>query len=340
MALFWPLGAIFAAIGARRYLLTLRQAPNGLGEFLDMYRLALRENIPPIEYAMYRLNEAHHRRRRHRYIYWNDLPALAAINARRGAINDDVQDKGRFADICAARGYAHAATLAIFDRKSQIFPASQFRPTAPLLWSKALRLRAGAGAQKWVRDGEGYRNEDGQIVPLASLADALRDKDTIVQPFLENHPTIARLTNGFLATLRIVTGMDGDASAAFVTALLALPVGSSLTSIGGIKCSIASESGRVARAIEQEGQTIARHPDTDEPLIGFEVPFWHESLALVRRAHAQAFPRFAFLGWDVAITAEGPVLLEANSGWGALDHQRLDGPLGDTEFGRLVAQHV
>jgi len=33
-------------------------------------------------------------------------------------------------------------------------------------------------------------------------------------------------------------------------------------------------------------------------------------------------------------------LLETNSGWGALFHQMLDGPLGHSAFSRLVALRV
>jgi hypothetical protein len=63
-------------------------------------------------------------------------------------------------------------------------------------------------------------------------------------------------------------------------------------------------------------------------------------VALAQRAHAIAFARFPFLGWDIALTAKGPVLLETNSGWGALFHQMLDGPLGHTAFPRLIALRV
>lgn len=43
---------------------------------------------------------------------------------------------------------------------------------------------------------------------------------------------------------------------------------------------------------------------------------------------------------DVALTKDGPLLLETNSGWGAIFHQWLDGPLGHTAFARLVDGHV
>ena len=110
--------------------------------------------------------------------------------------------------------------------------------------------------------------------------------------------------------------------------------------MAGIVCSIAPETGRIRHAAFPDGVPVTNHPDTGALIIGIDLPFWRESVELVRRAHAVAFPRFAFLGWDVALTKEGPILLEANSGWGALFHQMLDGPLGHTAFSRLVSLYV
>jgi hypothetical protein len=80
--------------------------------------------------------------------------------------------------------------------------------------------------------------------------------------------------------------------------------------------------------------------DTGLPIVGILLPFLHASIELVRCAHKVAFVRFAFLGWDIALTHDGPVLLETNSGWGALFHQVLDGPLGHTAFSRLVGRYA
>ncbi|MGH6801654.1 MAG: hypothetical protein ACRECZ_09630, partial [Methylocella sp.] len=53
--------------------------------FFDMIWLALRHSIPPLEYALYRFNEPARRKDMHEYVYWNDLPGLAALNARLDA---------------------------------------------------------------------------------------------------------------------------------------------------------------------------------------------------------------------------------------------------------------
>ena len=133
--------------------------------------------------------------------------------------------------------------------------------------------------------------------------------------------------------------MDGGEKTEFVTSLMALPHGAMETSVGGILCSIERKTGHIRHAT-MNGEPVSHHPDTGAPIIGIDLPFWQESVELVRRAHAAAFPSFAFLGWDVALTKDGPILLEANSGWGAIFHQMLDGPLGHTAFSHLVSQYV
>jgi hypothetical protein len=85
---------------------------------------------------------------------------------------------------------------------------------------------------------------------------------------------------------------------------------------------------------------ITNHPDTGAPIVSIVLPYWQESIDLVLRAHASAFSRFAFLGWDIALTKERPLFLETNSGWGAIFHQMLDGPLGHTAFSHLVSRYV
>ena len=340
MTLGWPLGAFTTALRTRAQMRARGQAPHGMGVLFDMYWLALRHSIPPLEYALYRFNVPARRAGMHGYVYWNDGPAFPALNRRCGADNRDVQDKDRFAHICAAHGFAHAPTLAVFAGGRQVFPAAPFVPEAPILWVKALRLSGGAGGAKWTRDGEGYRDKDGRWLAAAKLADELSQQDCLLQPFVENHPEIARVSNGALAAVRFVTGMNVEERAEFVTAQIGLPHGARTTSVAAILGSVDAATGRISRVAMPDNTPVTHHPDTGVAIPGLLLPFWQESVALVLRAHETAFPRFVTLGWDVALTPHGPVLLETNSGWGAMFHQMLDGPLGDTAFSRIVSSHV
>jgi hypothetical protein len=338
MTLSWPFGAFSTALRIRARMSQRAQVPHGIHVLVDMYWLALRHSIPPLEYALYRFNKAERRKDMHEYVYWNDLPGFAALNARLGADSRDVQDKYRFARICANNGFPHVATLAVFDRGKQIHPEAPFVPEVPILWTKPLRLKG--GGIKWIRHGDAYRNKDGCVVPGASFAEEFRKQDCLVQPFIKNHPDLAQVSNDALAALRIVTGMNDDSEAEFVAALIGLPHGVCETSADGIPCSVDPENGRIRHGALLGGELITRHPDTCTPIAGILLPYWRESVDLVRRAHAGAFSRFAFLGWDIALTQDGPVLLEANSGWGPIIHQMLDGPIGHTAFSRLISHYV
>ena len=80
-----------------------------------------------------------------------------------------------------------------------------------------------------------------------------------------------------------------------------------------------------------------RHPDTGAVFAEVTVPFWDEVRDITARA-APALP-LGSLGWDVALTPEGPVLIEANYSWGIDTMQMGWGGLGMTEIGRRALEH-
>jgi hypothetical protein len=59
---------------------------------------------------------------------------------------------------------------------------------------------------------------------------------------------------------------------------------------------------------------------------------WDAVLALAISAH-RVFSQFPSVGWDVAITSDGPVLMEGNYDWGVnLVQQPGERPLGATAY--------
>jgi len=61
----------------------------------------------------------------------------------------------------------------------------------------------------------------------------------------------------------------------------------------------------------KSGELYAEHPITGTRIVGFEVPYWREILEMIERA-ARVVPEIAYVGWDVAVTPSGPVILEGN----------------------------
>lgn len=54
-----------------------------------------------------------------------------------------------------------------------------------------------------------------------------------------------------------------------------------------------------------------KHPNTEVIFKNYEMPYFEEIVELVKRA-ALVFPKTKSLGWDVAITQNGPMIIEAN----------------------------
>jgi hypothetical protein len=94
---------------------------------------------------------------------------------------------------------------------------------------------------------------------------------------------------------------------------------------GGIQVFL-DEKGETTQAFEDRcRRQITHHPDTGEPMVGFKADGYDESVALALRA-SKKFPMFGTIGWDIAFTEGGPVIIEGNTLWFA-EHQNIIGPL-------------
>jgi len=343
MTLAWPWGALVDTVREMsRPPLRQQCLPVRLRRGLQMLAMSLLHNVPPLEFSAYRLNEPSRRARAGDYLYWPELNVLRTLNHRNGAHYRDVQDKARFADLCRTHYLPCIPTLAVFSKGTQQVPLLPYVPDQPNLWAKDLAGSQGSGAERWQLHAGVYQGRDGRALAPAALAEHWRQRrDCIVQPCLANHPDLASLANGNLLALRIVTGRHRLGHVHVITQLLPLPWGNPLECHPPILCGIDPATGRIIRALTANGMAVEHHPDSGARLVGTCLPYWQQCLELVVRAHAQAFERFVFLGWDVAIGADGPLLIETNPGWGCLHHQMIDeAPLGATAFAALALDHL
>ena len=81
---------------------------------------------------------------------------------------------------------------------------------------------------------------------------------------------------------------------------------------GGMVAAIDMNTGElVTDAADEEGNVYHQHPATGKPIRGFKVPYFKEALELVNEAIIRKKTE-GLLGWDIAITENGPVLIEVN----------------------------
>jgi hypothetical protein len=71
---------------------------------------------------------------------------------------------------------------------------------------------------------------------------------------------------------------------------------------------------------------VLEHPDSRIAFKGYTVPFLKDAIDLCLKAHNLFYFHFV-IGWDVAITNKGPVIVEANEKPGMNAVQCIDGGL-------------
>lgn len=91
---------------------------------------------------------------------------------------------------------------------------------------------------------------------------------------------------------------------------------------GNMLARVDEQSGQITRVFgRKRGQRflmepVTQHPVTGNVLVGFRLPLWDQAVALAKRV-ATAFPEAPLIGADVAITADGPLIIEVQSDWDA-----------------------
>ena len=80
---------------------------------------------------------------------------------------------------------------------------------------------------------------------------------------------------------------------------------------GGIGCCIDVATGVVQCAGDELGNDYSVHPDSGLELIGFEIPRWDEAVEMAKEL-ASLVPEVHYVGWDLALTDKGWVMIEGN----------------------------
>lgn len=80
---------------------------------------------------------------------------------------------------------------------------------------------------------------------------------------------------------------------------------------GGIICALDAKTGIVIAAADELGQQYIEHPDSHLQIIDYQVPQWDEAVAFAKEL-AMRVPSNRYTGWDIALTENGWVLVEAN----------------------------
>lgn len=324
-------------------------------QILEQLHLAISHAIPPRWYYIFELHDDDKRGKANQYLQrFETKGGVYPLLKNTGVPLSPLADKHSFALRCRTHKVPAVPVIMVFKRGIVDYCSSR-EPTLPTidLFIKPNHGKGGRGAERWNYQGPGaYMDMDGQILTEAGLLHRLKTlpfkEGCLVQPRVVNHPLIADLSNGALATVRILTCRNEQGAFEATNAVLRMAQGRNAVvdnfHAGGIAAKVDLPSGTLGRATDLGVRATTgwcdTHPGTGAQITGRKLPLWRETLDLIQQAHA-AFSDRVVVGWDVAILEEGPQLVEGNGSPDLDIIQRTHGePLGNTRLGQLLAFHL
>ena len=254
--------------------------------------------------------------------------AVRCWRLNRGA-SGLLNDKLKLSYLLAGSHLGAPRTLAYLGVPAPLLPVPALESTFELvgflrqatypLFLKPLQGSQGKGclAIEALVDGE-LRLGNGQRLPLDQAGVALQRQlggHAIVQERLVPHPLLRPVCGNTCATVRLLSSCDGD-QVRVVAAVLKLPTAGAMVD----NLHAANDSRPVALApVNPANGTLGpwrrfngRGSEPVEPPLPLEeIPDWAGCLSIVHSLHPLD-RRAVLLGWDVAISEGGPMVVEAN----------------------------
>lgn len=306
--------------------------------------LGARYQISPDDYYRYRMYRMPVREAPRFVSLYANIARREWIYRRLSIAKEPLSDKRLFYRRCGAAGLPVPETVAEFEGGAVRWWSDGKLPRCDLFVKEGAAL-CGAGAARWDFEGEDqWRAGTGRLIDepglIGELCEQSRSALLLLQRRLENHPELVALGPAGLCTVRIVTIRNPeDTTPEVLLAVFRMPTGTNVAdnfARGGLACPVDPATGTLGTAVYKDLSLAHRdvpvHPDTGATITGRHLPCWQDTVALALRAH-HVFAEFPSVGWDIAITLDGPVAVEGNYNWDVVLAQQAGcRPLGATRF--------
>jgi len=136
---------------------------------------------------------------------------------------------------------------------------------------------------------------------------------TVLDEFIVQHPEMSALYPEAVNTVRLITFLDTEDRVHLLAAVLRIGNGDVIDNFasGGMFTMLDDDGVAMYPGVDKNSNVYSEHPVTGTPIVGFQVPEYSRVLDLVA-ALARRTPEAPYVGWDIAITPAGPVVIEGN----------------------------
>lgn len=135
----------------------------------------------------------------------------------------------------------------------------------------------------------------------------------IIEDWIQQHEEISNIYSRSVNPVRIITVLQNSRCNFLIAGLT---IGNS-NEISNASCNdmvapIDISKGIIKLPASDYENIYSNHPETGMIIQGFKIPYWEEMIELVEKA-SKVVPEIGYVGWDVAITPSGPILIEGNT---------------------------
>lgn len=162
-----------------------------------------------------------------------------------------------------------------------------------------------------------FGNKEGK-----SIEDILVGGMLLFESFVEQTEQISQFNPSSVNTIRMMTALYPNNEVKLFAAFIKIGRAGSCVdnagSGGNVDCAINLETGELYNALQfnswKDVRKIERHPDSGTQLNGQKINNWNSIKNGVMAMQGQ-IPYLKTIGWDVAVSKNGPVIIEINNWW-------------------------
>lgn len=269
--------------------------------FLDMLWCILRYGVGYLDYHVFGFAYIRGKKLRRTFMTMNDnLNLVRRVN--QAEYRHCFENKIDFLRIFQA--YTGRAFLDLSTASAEEFQA--FAERYSVVFAKPLSDFGGHGVQKITA---------AEVQDWEKLYTELRETGSVlIEEQIIQHAKMNELNPSCINTVRMVTLLYRG-TVHHMYSLLRVGSGTGVVdniSSGGMYAPV-WEDGKIAKPAfcDSTGLYYDKHPVTGTTYVGFALPDYQEAVEMVKRA-ALEVPQIQYVGWDVALSEKGPVLVEGN----------------------------
>ncbi|MEP1964129.1 sugar-transfer associated ATP-grasp domain-containing protein [Tateyamaria sp.] len=238
-------------------------------------------------------------------LYTQLLAQLGIATAQTQALVSAFRDAGQLPVL------RDAAAVSDFLRNAAVYPLFG-KPQHGSLSEGSVRIEA--------CDGNTLRLGNGTTQDVDAFGAEVMDRYAggfLFQTALSPDAQMADIAGPAIGCVRVVTVNDGSGpKPAYAVWKMPAPAAMSdnFWQEGSLLAHLDLSTGKVLTCLRGTGlkaEALDTHPVSNVPVVGAMLPHWAETVQIAVDAHA-VFPEFGICGFDIAVTGEGPKILECN----------------------------